>query len=65
MILQSHVLVSVIGDAFQVSKREESVMGGRDLIVESLRHKVSVHLCQKKALGLMYRDNFFSKRHKR
>ncbi|TNM93490.1 hypothetical protein fugu_001666 [Takifugu bimaculatus] len=38
----SHVLVSVIGDAFQVSKREESVRGGRDLIVESLRHKNKV-----------------------
>lgn len=38
---QSHVLVSVIGDAFQASKKEESVRGGRDLIVEALRHKVS------------------------
>ncbi|XP_037629310.1 PTB domain-containing engulfment adapter protein 1-like [Sebastes umbrosus] len=35
----SHVLVSVIGDAFQASKKEESVRGGRDLIVEALRHK--------------------------
>ncbi|KAK5863137.1 hypothetical protein PBY51_000189 [Eleginops maclovinus] len=35
----SHVLVSVIGDAFRASKKEESVRGGRDLIVEALRHK--------------------------
>ncbi|XP_026188873.1 PTB domain-containing engulfment adapter protein 1 [Mastacembelus armatus] len=35
----SHVLVSVIGDAFRASKKEESIMGGRDLIVEALRHK--------------------------
>ena len=39
-ILQSHVLVSVIGDAFRASKKEESIRGGRDLIVEALRHKV-------------------------
>ncbi|XP_054465886.1 PTB domain-containing engulfment adapter protein 1-like [Anoplopoma fimbria] len=35
----SHVLVSVIGDAFRASKKEKSVRGGRDLIVEALRHK--------------------------
>nr|XP_046253719.1 PTB domain-containing engulfment adapter protein 1-like [Scatophagus argus] len=35
----SHVLVSLIGDAFRASKKEESVRGGRDLIVEALRHK--------------------------
>ncbi|XP_029292212.1 PTB domain-containing engulfment adapter protein 1 [Cottoperca gobio] len=35
----SHVLVSVIGDAFRASKKEESIRGGRDLIVEALRHK--------------------------
>ncbi|XP_030279493.1 PTB domain-containing engulfment adapter protein 1 [Sparus aurata] len=35
----SHVLVSVIGDAFRASKKEQSVRGGRDLIVEALRHK--------------------------
>ncbi|XP_028265255.1 PTB domain-containing engulfment adapter protein 1-like [Parambassis ranga] len=35
----SHVLVSVIGDAFRVSRQEETVRGGRDLIVEALRHK--------------------------
>lgn len=40
MILQSHVLVSVIGDAFRVSKKEDSVRGGKDLLVEALRHKV-------------------------
>ncbi|XP_029973670.1 PTB domain-containing engulfment adapter protein 1 [Salarias fasciatus] len=37
-----HVLVSVIGDAFQASKKEEEVRGGRDLIVEALRHKNKV-----------------------
>ncbi|XP_068181974.1 PTB domain-containing engulfment adapter protein 1-like isoform X2 [Antennarius striatus] len=35
----SHVLVSVIGDAFRASQKEESVTRGRDLIVEALRHK--------------------------
>ncbi|GLD45667.1 PTB domain-containing engulfment adapter protein 1-like protein [Lates japonicus] len=35
----SHVLVSVIGDAFRISKKEENIRGGRDLIVEALRHK--------------------------
>ncbi|XP_029011554.1 PTB domain-containing engulfment adapter protein 1-like [Betta splendens] len=35
----SHVLVSIIGDAFQASKKEDSIKGGRDLIVEALRHK--------------------------
>lgn len=40
MIHQSHVLVSVIGDAFRVSKKEESVRGSKDLLVEALRHKV-------------------------
>ncbi|XP_018530863.1 PTB domain-containing engulfment adapter protein 1 [Lates calcarifer] len=35
----SHVLVSLIGDAFRTSKKEESIRGGRDLIVEALRHK--------------------------
>ncbi|KAL7397975.1 hypothetical protein ABVT39_002514 [Epinephelus coioides] len=35
----SHVLVSVIGDTFRASKKEESIRGGRDLIVEALRHK--------------------------
>ncbi|XP_026224300.1 PTB domain-containing engulfment adapter protein 1-like [Anabas testudineus] len=35
----SHVLVSIIGDAFQASKMEDSIRGGRDLIVEALRHK--------------------------
>ncbi|XP_070696176.1 PTB domain-containing engulfment adapter protein 1-like [Pempheris klunzingeri] len=35
----SHVLVSVVGDAFRASKKEESIRGGRDLIVEALRHK--------------------------
>lgn len=40
-IFQSHVLVSIIGDAFQASKMEDSIRGGRDLIVEALRHKVN------------------------
>ncbi|XP_059189185.1 PTB domain-containing engulfment adapter protein 1-like isoform X2 [Centropristis striata] len=35
----SHVLVSVIGEAFRASKKEENIRGGRDLIVEALRHK--------------------------
>ncbi|KAF7666088.1 hypothetical protein LDENG_00120400 [Lucifuga dentata] len=36
----AHVLVSVIGDAFRASKKEENIKGGgRDLIVEALRHK--------------------------
>ncbi|XP_064811983.1 PTB domain-containing engulfment adapter protein 1-like isoform X2 [Oncorhynchus masou masou] len=36
----SHLLVSIIGDAFRATKREESLRGGgRDLIVEALRHK--------------------------
>lgn len=35
----SHVLVSVIGETFQASKKEERAQGGRDLIVEALRHK--------------------------
>ncbi|KAK5923236.1 hypothetical protein CgunFtcFv8_000225 [Champsocephalus gunnari] len=38
----SHLLVSVIGDAFRASKKEESIRGGRDLIVEALRHKNKV-----------------------
>lgn len=43
-LFQSHVLVSLIGDAFQASKMEEDVQGGRDLIVEALRHKVGLTL---------------------
>ncbi|XP_034394075.1 PTB domain-containing engulfment adapter protein 1-like [Cyclopterus lumpus] len=35
----SHVLVSAIGDAFRSSKKEAHIRGGRDLIVEALRHK--------------------------
>uniref|UniRef100_A0A8C6TZ82 PID domain-containing protein n=1 Tax=Neogobius melanostomus TaxID=47308 RepID=A0A8C6TZ82_9GOBI len=35
----SHVLVSVIGDAFRASQKENNVPGGRDMIVEALRHK--------------------------
>ncbi|XP_054636500.1 PTB domain-containing engulfment adapter protein 1-like [Dunckerocampus dactyliophorus] len=35
----SHVLVSAVGDVFRATKKEESVRGGRDLIVEALRHK--------------------------
>ncbi|XP_056279935.1 PTB domain-containing engulfment adapter protein 1-like [Pseudoliparis swirei] len=34
----SHVLVSAIGDVFKASRKED-VRGGRDLIVEALRHK--------------------------
>uniref|UniRef100_A0A3P8TZF5 PID domain-containing protein n=1 Tax=Amphiprion percula TaxID=161767 RepID=A0A3P8TZF5_AMPPE len=35
----SHVLVSVIGEAFRASQKTEDTRGGRDLIVEALRHK--------------------------
>ncbi|KAL4623671.1 PTB domain-containing engulfment adapter protein 1-like [Arapaima gigas] len=35
----SHLLVSMIGDMFQSSKRNEGVKGSRDLVVEALRHK--------------------------
>ncbi|CAI5646654.1 PTB domain-containing engulfment adapter protein 1 [Oreochromis niloticus] len=35
----SHVLVSVIGDAFRVSKKEETPRVGRDIKVEALQHK--------------------------
>ncbi|XP_075882161.1 PTB domain-containing engulfment adapter protein 1 [Nelusetta ayraudi] len=35
----SHVLVSLIGDAFKASKTETELPGRRDLIVEALRHK--------------------------
>ncbi|CAL8278826.1 unnamed protein product [Boreogadus saida] len=38
----SHTLVSLIGDAFRVGKKEENVRGQRDLIVEALRHKNKV-----------------------
>ncbi|XP_041656273.1 PTB domain-containing engulfment adapter protein 1-like [Cheilinus undulatus] len=35
----SHVLVSLIGDAFRASKSETNTRGARDLKVEALRHK--------------------------
>ncbi|XP_029986054.1 PTB domain-containing engulfment adapter protein 1 [Sphaeramia orbicularis] len=35
----SHVLVSAVGDTFRASRKEEHSRGGRDLIVEALRHK--------------------------
>ncbi|XP_010891706.1 transmembrane protein 106C isoform X3 [Esox lucius] len=39
----SHLLVSIIGDAFRATNREQSLrVGGRDLIVEALRHKNKV-----------------------
>ncbi|KAF5888721.1 PTB domain-containing engulfment adapter protein 1-like [Clarias magur] len=38
----SHLLVSVIADAFGASRRSESVRGSRDLVVEALRHKNKV-----------------------
>ncbi|MCJ8741302.1 hypothetical protein PDJAM_G00069030 [Pangasius djambal] len=38
----SHLVVSVIGDAFQLSGRSDSVRGSRDLVVEALRHKNKV-----------------------
>ncbi|XP_076875009.1 PTB domain-containing engulfment adapter protein 1 isoform X2 [Brachyhypopomus gauderio] len=38
----SHLLVSVVGDAFQASRQKENVRAGRDLVVEALRHKNNV-----------------------
>ncbi|XP_030623632.1 PTB domain-containing engulfment adapter protein 1 [Chanos chanos] len=38
----SQILVSLIGDAFQASRQIENVRGGRDLVVEALRHKNKV-----------------------
>ncbi|XP_060794551.1 PTB domain-containing engulfment adapter protein 1-like [Neoarius graeffei] len=38
----SHLLVSAIGEAFQASRRSDSVRGSRDLVVEALRHKNKV-----------------------
>lgn len=38
------MLVSVIGDAFRVSKKEETHRVGRDIKVEALQHKVSPEL---------------------
>ncbi|KAJ8369932.1 hypothetical protein SKAU_G00099600 [Synaphobranchus kaupii] len=38
----SHLLVSIIGDAFQACRREEGVNSHRDLVVEALRHKNKV-----------------------
>ncbi|MCI4387071.1 hypothetical protein PGIGA_G00069870 [Pangasianodon gigas] len=38
----SHLLVSVIGDAFQASRSSDSMRGSRDLVVEALRHKNKV-----------------------
>ncbi|XP_061591051.1 PTB domain-containing engulfment adapter protein 1-like [Cololabis saira] len=38
----AHVMVSAVGDIFRASKKEETVRGGRDLIVEALRHKNKV-----------------------
>ncbi|XP_051961183.1 PTB domain-containing engulfment adapter protein 1-like [Xyrauchen texanus] len=35
----SHLLVSIIGDAFQACKQNDCLGGDRDLVVEALRHK--------------------------
>uniref|UniRef100_A0A3B3T3B9 PTB domain-containing engulfment adapter protein 1-like n=1 Tax=Paramormyrops kingsleyae TaxID=1676925 RepID=A0A3B3T3B9_9TELE len=35
----SHLLVSLIGDAFHASKRDENIGRNRDLVVEALRHR--------------------------
>lgn len=51
-VFQSHVLVSAIGDAFRAAGKEENLRGGRDLIVEALRHKVSSTFCDTSAPGL-------------
>uniref|UniRef100_A0A3B3TMG8 PTB domain-containing engulfment adapter protein 1-like n=1 Tax=Poecilia latipinna TaxID=48699 RepID=A0A3B3TMG8_9TELE len=40
-LFQSQKLVT-IGDAFRASKKEQNVRGGRDLVVEALRHKNKV-----------------------
>lgn len=58
---QSHVLVSVVGDAFRASKKEESIRGGRDLIVEALRHKVTLHFTSllELCLFVMFNGAFF------
>ncbi|KAK1801603.1 hypothetical protein P4O66_022181, partial [Electrophorus voltai] len=34
----SHLLVSVVGDAFQASGQKQQLRAGRDLVVEALRH---------------------------
>ncbi|XP_026881402.2 PTB domain-containing engulfment adapter protein 1-like isoform X2 [Electrophorus electricus] len=38
----SHLLVSVVGDAFQASGQKQQVRAGRDLVVEALRHKNNI-----------------------
>ncbi|XP_050952138.1 PTB domain-containing engulfment adapter protein 1 isoform X2 [Labeo rohita] len=38
----SHILVSIIGDAFRASKQDGGLHGHRDLVVEALRHKNKV-----------------------
>ncbi|XP_036447436.1 PTB domain-containing engulfment adapter protein 1-like isoform X1 [Colossoma macropomum] len=38
----SHLMVSVIGDAFRASRQSTNLRGSRDLVVEALRHKNNV-----------------------
>ncbi|KAI4882761.1 hypothetical protein NFI96_017078, partial [Prochilodus magdalenae] len=38
----SHLLVSVIGDAFRANQQSTNLRGSRDLVVEALRHKNNV-----------------------
>ncbi|XP_072553538.1 PTB domain-containing engulfment adapter protein 1-like isoform X2 [Salminus brasiliensis] len=39
----SHLMVSVIGDAFRASQQSTGLRGSRDLVVEALRHKIQSH----------------------
>ncbi|KAI7794598.1 PTB domain-containing engulfment adapter protein 1, partial [Triplophysa rosa] len=53
----SHLLVSVIGDAFQACKQNESLGGDRDLVVEALRHKNKILQRENTELKRRLRDN--------
>ncbi|KAI7794613.1 PTB domain-containing engulfment adapter protein 1, partial [Triplophysa rosa] len=53
----SHLLVSVIGDAFQACKQKESLGGDRDLVVEALRHKNKTLQRENTKLKRRLRDN--------
>ncbi|KAL6483252.1 hypothetical protein MHYP_G00081240 [Metynnis hypsauchen] len=53
----SHLLVSVIGDAFQASRQNVSLRGSRDLVVEALRHKNNVLQRENTELKRKLQDN--------
>ncbi|KAL7859552.1 hypothetical protein SRHO_G00146990 [Serrasalmus rhombeus] len=53
----SHLLVSVIGDAFQASRQSVSLRGSRDLVVEALRHKNNVLQRENTELKRKLQDN--------